>query len=331
MAGLNYLRIAQILGGTISEIPGGVPSFGSIGAVQTAAERYRTILSGQERRALELRQYPLIAKAFEKVRDGYEVDRVLVDPALSKAFISECRHLGIHAPVAEINKRLQCFRKSSRYGVKLKPTTRADGLDAEPLYYAAELGYRQFSYRSRASIDDIVTEPETGELFVKICRQIKPGGSPMLFKWAALALRKMRSFNRRQTKRLLSVDPTDIESQLRPAGTLDRIAVRDIPQSRGVFSFLEKNGSQPKYLYIGFGDNLRDSVEPFSQAQPFLALAGRFWSPSLADISINIGEFPKKWEGGSVRDWGLRLINARHPLFNIPVDIKLRSARMQVL
>jgi hypothetical protein len=250
---------------------------------------------------------------------------VLVDPALSKAFIAECRRYGVIAPIAEINKRLQSFRKSSTYGIKLKSTTRADGLEAEPFYYAAELGYRQFSYRSRASIDDIITDPRAGELFVNLCRHINPSGSAMLFKWAAIALRKMRSFNKYKSQRLLSVNPAKIERRLNPFGTLDRIAVSNIPDRRGLFSFLEQNGGAPKYLYVGFGDNLRESIEPFSQAKPFLALAGRFWSPSLSDISVNVGEFPKRWEGASVQDWSLRLINAREPLFNIPVDINLRD------
>jgi hypothetical protein len=194
-------------------------------------------------------------------------------------------------------------------------------LEPEPFSYAAELGYTQFSYRSKASIDDIITDPKEGELFAHLCKQIAPSGNAMIFKWAVIALRKMRSFTKLKSKRLLAVDAAKIEKQLRPIGTLDRIAMTNIPESQGVFSFHEHNGSA-KYLYVGSDDNLRNAIAPFSRAQPFLALAGRFWTPSLSDISVSVGEFPKRWEHGSARDWALRLINVRRPLFNIPVDIR---------
>ena len=88
-----------------------------------------------------------------------------------------------------------------------------------------------------------------------------------------------------------------------------------------IFSFFENNGSS-KYLYVGSGNNLRSAVEPFSDAKPFLELSGRFWNPSLADISLNVGVLPKRWHGATVRDWGLRLVQERRPLFNIPVEIE---------
>jgi hypothetical protein len=330
MGSLNYLRIAQILRGKVSEISGPVPSFGAIGALQTAAERFRVAPEENEPEdVIEPKQYPLLAKAFESVREGYELDRVIVDPSLSKRLLRECRSFGVDAPPSAIYKRLQTFRKSARYGIKFKKTTRIHGIDPEPFFYAAELGYVQLSYRRKASIDDIITEPEIGDLFVELCRTMAPTGSAMEFKWAALSLRKMRSFEKDKADHLLSVKTKDIESQLETVGTMDRVVSASIPKTTGIFSLAEVNG-HAKYLYVGSGDNLRDSVEPFSAAKPLLAMAGRFWSPSASDITLSIGSMPKRWNGASARDWSLRLIQDYRPLFNMPVEIGEADEKLSV-
>jgi hypothetical protein len=320
---LNYLRIAQILGGTLTETQS--PSFGCVAALQTSAERFRLIRRDGEDNSIPREQFPLIAKAFEKIRDGYEPDRVIIDPALSREFIKECRRLGVNAPIASINRRLQSFRKTSLYGIKLKRTTRRSGLDPEPYFFAAELGYVQFSYRSRATIDDIITDPRVGELYVSLCKEIAPHGTSIIFKWAVLCLRKIRSFSTQKANNLLAVNVRDIERQLRPLGSLDRYSPSDVPKDGGIFSFFENNGTS-KYLYVGSGDNLRDATAPFSNAKPFFAISGRFWNPSLSDISLSVGVLPARWQGASNRDWGLRLIQERHPLFNIPVDISAKTS-----
>jgi hypothetical protein len=329
MAGLNYLRIAQILGGRVSDMPGGVPSFGAIGAVQTAAERFRATRDEAQEDLIRPDQYPLLAKAFESIRNGYELDRVIIDPLLSKQLVRECRSLGVGAPAPAIYKRLQAIRKSSKYGIKFKDTTRDSGIDAEPFLYAAELGYVQLSYRRDASVDDIITDPEIAEMFVDLCKSIAPHGSSMTFKWAVLRLRKMRSFDRRKSERLLSVNTRAIEGRLKLVGTLDRFSSSEIPKGSGIFSLAELNG-HTKYLYVGSGDNLRDSVEPFSTAKPLLAMSGRFWSPSVADISLSVGELPRLWKGASPRSWALRLIRDRHPLFNMPVEINKPAGKTLV-
>jgi hypothetical protein len=131
----------------------------------------------------------------------------------------------------------------------------------------------------------------------------------------------MRSFNKRKVDNLLAVSPRQIERQLRDAGTLQGFSSTSIPQDRGIYTFSERNGSV-KYLYVGWGDDLRKSVEPFANARVFKAMAGPFWNPSPSDIGLSVGVLPKKWFGASPRDWSLRLVQARQPLFNIPVEIE---------
>lgn len=317
MSELNYLRIAQILGGKITEIQ--PPSFGVFGAAAASAERFRLITPQPEIPVIERSQYQDIVDAFEEVRHGYEPDRVLVDPALHKEFVAACRRRGIKAPDRAISKKLQAFRKASSYGVKLSPTTRSAGLDPEPFFYAAELGYVQMSYRRKISVDDIITEPKVGEEFVDLCKQIKPHGRAMDFKWAALRLRKMRSFTPKKMTKMLAFEAEEVEQNLRLVGTLDRVALTDVPTEKGIFTLAENNGTA-KYLYVGATlRTLREAFEPFRTARPFMAVAGPFWQPTLADISLRVAPVKKQLLGVGPRDLSLRLIEERHPLFNMPV------------
>ncbi|MDB5320320.1 MAG: methylase domain protein [Phycisphaerales bacterium] len=324
MSQLNYLRIAQILGGRITETQ--EPRFGAFGAAAASIERFRLIEANDATEQIPREQNQAIATAFEKVRNGYEPDRVLVDPVLSREFLAECRKRGVTAPQSLIYKRLQSFRKSSTYGIKLEPTTRDAELIPEPYFYAAELGYVQLTYRRQASVDDVLTDPEIGKEFVELCKGFAPNGSAMIFKWAALRLRKMRAFDKREKReKLLSQDPEEIEEQLKPVGTLAEFSSLDLPKEGGIFSFAEQNGHS-KYLYIGASRNLRKAVRPFEGAKPFLSIGGRFWKPSLTDITVNAGVLPNRWHGLSRRDLSLRLIQERNPLFNMPVHIENDAA-----
>ena len=56
-------------------------------------------------------------------------------------------------------------------------------------------------------------------------------------------------------------------------------------------------------------------------AYVWLALAGQFWKPALRDISLSYAVVEKRLLGASARDLSLRLIEERHPLFNMPVHL----------
>lgn len=324
MDDLNYLRIAQILGGTLTEIE--PPAFGVFGAASASAERFRlSSRATKDVQSVASSDNVLIAAAFERVRRGFEVDRVLVDPQLYKEFMTAVRASGVKSPEPAINRRLQAFRKSPRYGVKLSATTQKAGLDPEAFFYAAEFGYVQLTYRRRINVDDIVTDPQVGDEFVAVCQQIEPKGQAIDFKWAALQLRKMRSFSQTRLKRFRVLDVPEIEKTLKLVGTLDEISLQDVPMETGVFCLSESSDTE-KYLYIGATSHLplRNVVEPFRSAKPFTALAGPFWQPKLADIAIRVSPMKSRGLfGASPRDLSLRLIEERHPLFNMPVHLAM--------
>src|SRR6266481_6147279 len=108
-AELNYYRIAQILGGTIAETT--APTFGGFGIAQASAERLRLVKPAEDPETIPLDKSRLMKKVFESVRNGYELDRVLVDPTLSKQLMSEMHKAGIEASWVAIARRLQSIRK----------------------------------------------------------------------------------------------------------------------------------------------------------------------------------------------------------------------------
>lgn len=326
MAELNYLRIAELLRGTATDIE--QPSFRVSGAGRLCAERFWLRQHDQsEHRAIPASANPAIAAAFEKVRNGHELDRVLVDPVLYAKFIAAVRHAGVTEPEPLVNRRLQAFRKSSVYHIKLKRSTRDSGLVTEPFFYAAELGFVQLNYRREVSVDDVITEPQAGEEFVSLCKKIAPNGTAMLFKWATLQLRKMRYFTTKKAAKLLSRDPAEIEAQLESVGTLDRLSLKVVPPVKGVFSLTDMNKPQ-SYLFIGASPNLHNAVQPFRRAKPFKALVGSFWDASLENVCLRIGMVGTGLFGVSARDVSLRLIEDRQPLFNMPVRIPITGARL---
>lgn len=323
MSELNYFRIAQLLGGTLTKTVR--PEFGGFSAAAIACDRLRLLTGEDVHDAVPRELFPDLAAAFEKVRNGYELDRVLVDPVLRPALLNECKQRGITQSPRAIFKRLQFLRKSSSYGVKLERTTRDAGLDPEPFFYAAELGYVQLSYLHDASVDDVITIPEIGEAFDDVCRKLAPNGTSMEFRWAALRLRKMRSFTPAKVESLLAIAPSRIEQKLEHRVQLSGFQPASLPEEEGVFSFTEPD-DKPRYLYVGSTKSLRAGVEPFKGAEPFRRIADSYWTPALDRIELHFGVIKGKWMGASARDLGLRLIRDRHPLFNVPVDFERGEA-----
>jgi hypothetical protein len=104
-------------------------------------------------------------------------------------------------------------------------------------------------------------------------------------------------------------------------GTLDRVSLVDVPKEKGMFSLAERKGTE-SYLYVGATQRtLREAFEPFRGARPFATVAGPFWHPNLSDITLRVAVIKQRLLGASPRDLSLRLIEERHPLYNIPVHL----------
>ncbi|HVS73679.1 MAG TPA: hypothetical protein VHQ47_20825 [Phycisphaerae bacterium] len=325
MSGLNYKKIAELLGGTVTEIE--QPTFGGMSALDAAAERLRSVHDTHRRIHLSEADVRAIVRAFEEVRNGYEVDRVLVDPDLYPRFMARCREMKITASDTVINKRLQAVRKSGTFGLGLEPTTRGHGLhDAERYTYVAELAFSQLTYRPELSEDDVITNPQIGDEFSQIARSIEPHVRPMLVKWALVCLRKSRgSINAERAAKILALQPSALEHVMKNAGTLSALAVEKVPEEEGVF-VVEEAAKVQRHLYVASSFNLREAVDPFRNAKPFAAIATPFWQPNAQKITLRYAPVPRHRSRPTARDWSWRLIQSRHPIFNIPVNLEPRLA-----
>ena len=103
---------------------------------------------------------------------------------------------------------------------------------------------------------------------------------------------------------------------------MDKVDLDRVTDKPGIFTFTERGGADG-YLYVGSSDNIGDAVKPFEAANPFLAVAGQFWKPDPARITLKyaVADRHHKILGTSMRNVGLRLIEYRHPLFNMPVHL----------
>jgi hypothetical protein len=319
MGELNYLRIAQLLGGQLTRTPR--PRFGGFSVLTSASNQLRLIEEANSDGSIPEALYSEVAAAFETTREGFELDRVLVDPRLRKELVDECRRRGVIAPERDIFKRLQGFRKNDSAGVEFKPTKRRANIDVEGVFYAAELAFRQLNFVSSASVDAVITDPSVGAEFDEVCAALAPHGTSMQFRWAALKLRKTRCLSKEKVDALLDIRPSLIEMKLTERISLADFRVDRVPEERGVFSFTEQDG-EPQYLYVGSARSLRDSVAPFEDATPFKLAGGEFWKPNLDRITLSYGIMKNSWLGASPRELGLRLIRSRHPLFNVPVGFE---------
>lgn len=320
MSDIDYFEIARILGGRLHRCER--PAFSGFNAYRTAAESLRSVVNAAERRQqLTDLDYVRISAAFEKTRQGYEVDRVLIDASLRKEFLREVKKYKVNASDTMICRGLQAIRKSNRYDINLSPTTNRAGVHAEKYFYAAELAFTQLTYQFEFTVDDIVTDADIADSYVSICKKIDSTGSALEYKWAALSLRKQRSLTKKRIEKILHVRPSMITRKFHHFGTLDSIDFSKLPISGGVFAFSE-NSTKDRYLYIGAAKNIRSAVVPFKNATPFKNLAGEFWLPDSSRIHLEAGHFDRKYFDASPRDLSFRLIDKYKPVFNVPIGLK---------
>src|SRR6266446_2230345 len=108
---LNYYAINQVLGGVM--VPGSRQQFGHFGVLPATADllRFRPRVASPVEFTYQMDSK--IAKAFENVRKGMAPERLLWDEQLSRKFHERCRSLGLHAPTAQLDRRLINIRKNS--------------------------------------------------------------------------------------------------------------------------------------------------------------------------------------------------------------------------
>ena len=184
-----------------------------------------------------------IAEAYLASYQGFSADRVVADPELNDRFADSCRQLGMPGDVTDWNRSLLNLRKSS--GLTAIPALRQTTIPAARLNqykHASEMAWKAVTNSEMCSLDDILCNPDLGERFLRIARQLAPGFAAFEYRWAALKLRKLMG---KVDKRYNEVRP-----RLRPAISLDP---RVLPDCECLYRIMV-NGAD---LFVGHAESLR--------------------------------------------------------------------------
>jgi hypothetical protein len=245
-----------------------------------------------------------IISAFEAVRNGNSVDRVIVDPELNAAFLAECQMQGLAASAATLNRSLLNLRKAGYLrGLKSRSSTRE--ID-DPYRFASELAARYMERRDGVTLDDIICDPELTSAFDKLAASISPGFTSLQYRWAALNLRKA---NRLKPELLARVAPPKQVVTLPIAG----IALEMIPTEQGLYMLFTRDTC----LYVGEAESLRNRIGKHLDHSDNKGLARWMWDQGTAEIFLELQILDTATTQKVRRALERELIRGRHPEFNI--------------
>lgn len=131
-----------------------------------------------------------LVEAFRRSSDGFAADRVVADPVLNEAFITECLKLGLTEPAPLLNRSLFRIRKSGKLAVPTHQFTHLDWSEADPFLFASEVAWRKMTDLTGLSLDDMLCNPSMARRFDAIAASFAPGFTPLQYRLGALKLRK---------------------------------------------------------------------------------------------------------------------------------------------
>jgi len=246
-----------------------------------------------------------LANAFDTAADGYSADRVIADPELNQCFIAECRRLGLHEPIATLNRALLNLRKTG--GLAGRPRSKRTHFHDEDDYrFAAEIAVRFIERRDGISLDAIICDPEKVAEFDEVSARIVPGYSPLRYRWAALNLRKTRQLKPEVAGRIApSVDVVNVG--------IDAIVPDELPVSQGLYLFI----AAEQLLYVGETENLRKRLKKHLEHSDNKGLARWIWEYGTKSLHLEMHVLPDGTETRVRRALELELIRSRQPVFNV--------------
>jgi predicted GIY-YIG superfamily endonuclease len=245
-----------------------------------------------------------IIAAFETVRSGNSVDRVVVDPDLNAAFLAECHRLELAAASATLNRALFNLRKAGNLrGLKSRSPSPGDD---DAYRFAAEMAARHMERRDGVTLDDILCDPALAAEFDKLATSISPGFTPLQYRWAALNLRKA---NRLSPELLARVAPPVSVLSFALIG----LTIDVIPSEQGLYLFHTREAC----LYVGEAENLRNRIHKHLDHSDNKGLARWIWDQGAAELFLELQVLDASTTQRVRRALERELIRGRKPLFNI--------------
>ena len=249
----------------------------------------------------------LIRDAFVHTRRGYSADRVVADPALNVQFVAQCRRLSVSGTAEMFNRALMNQRK--RGGLKnLGRSRRTSFRDQEEYQFASEIAIRFLERRDESTLDDVICSPSKAAEFDKIAAKLCPGYTPLQYRWAALALRKLRKLRPERVAQVLPAPDIRIVS-------VEQMDISTIPMSGGLYLFVDP--ASKSVLYIGESRNLQSRIAKHIEHSDNKGLARWLWEYGKAGLVLEYHVFPPDVNARTRRALEAELIASRRPTFNI--------------
>jgi hypothetical protein len=245
-----------------------------------------------------------IIAAFEAVRNGNSVDRLVVDPDLNAAFLAECARLELIADAATLNRSLINLRKA---GILRGLKSRSPSLGDDDAYrFAAEMAARHMERCDGVTLDDVLCDPSLAAEFDKLAASIAPGFTPLQYRWSALNLRKQ---NRLKPELLARVAPPKHVVTVPITG----LNLKMIPAEQGLYVFFTRDTC----LYVGEAESLRNRLGKHLDHSDNKGLARWIWESGTAELFLELQILDTSTTQKVRRALECELIRGRRPEFNI--------------
>jgi hypothetical protein len=305
MPKLNHYDISSILN---SEIVGpaefGHGQINSLGDAQKYFDLVDVTHAPASLHANEEVPVLTVRDAFLAIRnargDKGSSDLYIADPNRNRLFLDKCRELGIQASDYAINKRLMYARKNGYLrGLDSVKTV----VNYEDYAFASEFAATELKYKTGASIDDILCDPELASQFDSIARRLAPGYTSFRYRWAILSIRK--------AGRQAEWKPDYAMPDLVGAFKLMTDPLGYLPEEGGVYLLSERE----RPLYARSTANIRHGVELHRKPQMFSAVTDIFWQPKVDDFIVRFAVLDSTKLFKPVER---KLIEEKRPVFNVP-------------
>jgi site-specific DNA-methyltransferase (adenine-specific) len=223
-----------------------------------------------------------LIEAFQRVSNGFSVDRVVADPELDAAFEGACKDMSLPGDIRWWNRQLFQLRKSGKLGhIPTERRTEISWQDCDAFLFASEIAWRHMLDRGPKSLDEILCDPSWAAEFDRLAAALAPGEdfTPLQFRWGALKLRK-ESKRTKVRAGLMKKNPRSfIEPFSSPIPVAAR-ALRRLPEQPGVYLVMGGKGNQP--LYAGEALNLHKRMKRQFERDPLKS----FWKKQATEIFV---------------------------------------------
>ena len=245
-----------------------------------------------------------IIAAFHHACQGFSPDRVVADPGLNQAYLSECHRLGLDLDAATLNLSLLNLRKRGALrGLASRRTTLKVHAD---YHFAAEIAVRFLERENEITLDQIICNPRYAQRFDEIAKTIATGGTPFEYRWAALNLRKQQRLK-----------PELLARIARPIAVLRfkvaELSLAAVPRSPGLYLFYSNQAT----LYVGECENLQNRIRKHIDHSDNKKLARWLWEFGDESLNLEIQVMDKSSTQRIRRALELELIRSRLPVFNV--------------